>query len=252
MSVPLIRLGTVRIQEGLGEADPESTGTAMQGRVYSGQDAAERAAERRRKFIEAGIEVFGTVGYLGAKVGTLCKAAGLSQRYFYESFESREALLVAVYVHLAAKLESQIVLSMQQHSHDLTDSVHSGMAAVVNYMLEDPRQARIMLMEVVGISAELEARREQIMADFAAMSMQQLLLLSGLALPAGAADPGRATPAVLEFARLTSVAMVGGVNNMLIDAVTKGVGADAALITEVSYQLISCAADGIRKLADRR
>lgn len=66
-------------------------------RTYGGLSESERVDERRERFLEAGLEVFGTVGLRGATVRVLCKAAGLTERYFYESFTDTEALFCAVY-----------------------------------------------------------------------------------------------------------------------------------------------------------
>ena len=56
--------------------------TPAEGR-YAGKDAAERRDERRGRFREAGLELFGAEpGYRGTRLGDLCKAAGLSSRQF--------------------------------------------------------------------------------------------------------------------------------------------------------------------------
>ena len=67
------------------------------GRTYAGESLSERTARRRQQFLDAGLQVFGTTGYRTATVRQLCKQAGLTDRYFYESFASTEDLLVAVY-----------------------------------------------------------------------------------------------------------------------------------------------------------
>jgi AcrR family transcriptional regulator len=67
------------------------------GRAYGGLGPAERVAARRERFIEAGTELFGDAGFRGATVRGVCAAAGLTDRYFYESFPSLEALLAEVY-----------------------------------------------------------------------------------------------------------------------------------------------------------
>src|ERR1700710_181396 len=67
------------------------------GRAYGGLALEDRVAARRARFIEAGIELFGTQGFRAATVRGICAAAGLTDRYFYESFASLEALLAEVY-----------------------------------------------------------------------------------------------------------------------------------------------------------
>ena len=50
------------------------------GRAYGGLAPEDRAAARRARFIEAGIELFGTQGFRAATVRGVCAAAGLTDR----------------------------------------------------------------------------------------------------------------------------------------------------------------------------
>ncbi|MHA7306077.1 TetR/AcrR family transcriptional regulator [Arthrobacter sp. TMN-49] len=232
--------------------DKSFTGERL-GRRYSGLESAERVLERQRRLVAAGIDVFGTVGYAASKVKTLCQSAGLSERYFYESFESREHLLQTVYTHLDALLTARMACAMRTPGLDLFASVRAGIDEAVAFMLGDPRHAQIILVEVVGISAGLEAKRHQTMIDFAEESMLQLLLLSGIDPEHGRAQLtarlGTAEAAnIFEFARLTTVAVVGGVNNMLLDALLGGTTDHAERIGEAAFQLIDNASRGIRAL----
>lgn len=228
----------------------------LTGRRYSGLEPAQRAMERQRRLIAAGTEVFGTLGYAGAKIKTLCKSAGLSERYFYESFESREHLLGRVFEYLYALLREQIAAALQVPGLDLLASARAGMEAVVNFMLDDSRHARIILVEVVGVSPELEAKRHQCMSESADKSLQMLLLLSGIDPVHGQEQlTARLGPVeavrIFECARLTAVSMVGGVNNMMLDALLSGTTHDTERISDVAFQLIYNASQGIRALAEK-
>ena len=237
---------------------PEDTPpkVASVGRRYSGMCSADRVLERYARLIEAGIDVFGTQGYASAKIKTLCQRAGLSERYFYESFESREDLLTTVYDHLATAMLDALKSAFKAPSKDLAASVQAGTAGAVHFMLDDPRHARIILVEIVGISPELEAKRHQSLNNFADEAMYQLLLLSGT-------DPKEAQghmaghptdqslAEVWEFARLTAVSVVGGMNNMLLDALQSGTVHNSKRIIDVSCQLISNASLGIRALKEQ-
>jgi AcrR family transcriptional regulator len=69
-------------------------------RIYGGVKANLRKKERRKKLLEAGLEAFGTKGYAKTNIKMICGIAGLTERYFYESFRSKEDLLCAVYREL--------------------------------------------------------------------------------------------------------------------------------------------------------
>ena len=66
-------------------------------RSYRGQSQEQRRAERRARLIEGAIAVYGERGYHQATVKAVCEAAGLTERYFYESFANSEALLIDSY-----------------------------------------------------------------------------------------------------------------------------------------------------------
>src|SRR5258707_6385239 len=73
---------------------------ASSGRVprnpYGGVSARARVASRRDRLLAAGLELFGTQGYLCTTIDQVCAEAGLTKRYFYESFRSCEELLGAL------------------------------------------------------------------------------------------------------------------------------------------------------------
>ena len=81
-------------------------------RPYGGRDHDARVSERRERFIRAGVRVIGAAGYRAATVRALCAEAGLSNRYFYESFDSTEALLMAVYRQLMGECQAAILNAM--------------------------------------------------------------------------------------------------------------------------------------------
>ena len=92
------------------------------------------------------------------------------------------------------------------------------------------------------------------MTEFAAESKRQLLLLSGLdpeTVHQYAAENPQdlALANALDSARLTGVSMVGGVNNMLLDALLRGTTHNTERIIDVSFALIFNASTGIRALA---
>ena len=73
-------------------------------RTYKGASNEERRTERRQKLLDAAMKVYGAVGYHGATVKAICAEAGLTERYFYESFEKGEALLAAAYLAVMERL----------------------------------------------------------------------------------------------------------------------------------------------------
>jgi len=140
--------------------------TLAPARAYAGVALEERVATRRARFIEAGVELFGTQGFRGATVRGICAAAGLTDRYFYESFASLEALLAEVYRTLtrdfATRLTEESIRSEAWHG-DAAAIERQTTAAYALWFdtVRDPRFARIVLVEVLGVSPAIDALYEE-------------------------------------------------------------------------------------------
>lgn len=127
-------------------------------RRYRGVDAGERVNERRRQFIEAGLECFGTRGYHGVTVRELCAEARLTERYFYESFQDREALFAAVYEDLVETLRRDFLAAAAPQAPDLREMARTVLGVFFRRLQKDPRVARMLLVEVLTVSRNMEHR----------------------------------------------------------------------------------------------
>ena len=172
-------------------------------RPYGGVSADDRRAERRARLIEAGLEVLGERGWAGTTVRGVCAEAGLSERYFYESFGDRDRLLAAIFDRVATEAAGAIVAAVEAAPHDADAKARAAIDAFVRLLAEDPRRARAMLVESLSNEA-LQERRAEAFRSFAALISEKARSFFG-------AD------AVAEVdAELTSVALVGGLAELVI------------------------------------
>ncbi|MBI5925978.1 MAG: TetR/AcrR family transcriptional regulator [Aquabacterium sp.] len=124
-------------------------------RRYGGVDAAERRRERQRKLIEAGLEVFGRRGYHLSTVRDICTQAALTERYFYESFKTLGELFDAVYAELRGQVQQKVMAAIMARGLVQPDPLAMGegsLRAWYAFLHEDPRRARIMLVDAVSVS----------------------------------------------------------------------------------------------------
>jgi AcrR family transcriptional regulator len=177
---------------------------ASTGRQYAAQTAEERHAARRARLLDAALELFGTRGYHDTAIGPLCAAAGVSTRSFYELYDSREALLIALHDAINADALGAVGEALVDlDPDDLPGRARAGVAAYLRTMTSDRRRARIALIESVGVSRETEAHRQEAIGRFAAV-----IQLEGERLAAAGVVPAR------DF-RLVSVALVGAINGLV-------------------------------------
>ncbi|HJP65544.1 MAG TPA: TetR/AcrR family transcriptional regulator, partial [Actinomycetota bacterium] len=174
-------------------------------RTYRGQLPEERRAGRRRRLLDAALELFATVGYPGVSIERLCAEAGVTARHFYQEFPSREALLTALFDETAELAVTAVTGALGQAPERARTRSEAGVGAFVHAMLDDPRRARILCVESVGVSAELEQRRRSVIHTFALVTQEQAERLIELG-----DVPSR------DFS-LGALALVGGMNEVITE-----------------------------------
>jgi AcrR family transcriptional regulator len=123
-------------------------------RPYGGVSAGVRLAVRRQKLLDAGLELFGTRGIAATGVGDVCDQAGLTKRYFYESFQTINELAVAVFDQVTGRLAEQIVPAIIAGGGR---DPRPALTAHAGALLGDPRVVRLLAIE--GRTAALAERR---------------------------------------------------------------------------------------------
>jgi AcrR family transcriptional regulator len=141
-------------------------------RPYGGVNAEARRQERRQRLLAAGLEVFGHHGYHHTTVRDICDAAGLTERYFYESFKTLRLLFDAVHEQLRDEL-ARLTLPTAETAHlSPLQQVEASLRAWLAFLQTDPRRARIMLIDA-SVIEDLDAVRP----NHAAQAFQARMLL---------------------------------------------------------------------------
>jgi AcrR family transcriptional regulator len=116
----------------------------------------ERRAQRRSQLIAAAIAVYGERGYRQATVKAVCEAAGLTERYFYESFANSEDLLIASYNAVAYAVFGGIREAAASAGPTRTERARAMLRAYFAALQSDPRSARVFLVEIRGVSRAVD------------------------------------------------------------------------------------------------
>jgi AcrR family transcriptional regulator len=165
-------------------------------RSWRGISAEERRAERRAQLIDAGLEVIGTQGWAGTTVRGVCRQAGLTERYFYESFSDHEALLLAVYEQVLVEGIQVVLAAAAAVPRDIRRTTRAGIAAAIEFLVDDPRRGRVLILEGAG-NEKLQRRRQEAVRAQAALLSKAARRLFG----DGPPDPTDAS--------LTALSLVG-------------------------------------------
>ena len=114
---------------------------------FKGVSANDRRADRRNRLVQAAFEIAGTEGGGALGVGRVCLAAGLTKRYFYESFASLAELQSAVVDHAIAAM-SERVDPFRPTGPGEPPQVW--LEAFVGALVDDECLARVLLAETHG------------------------------------------------------------------------------------------------------
>lgn len=208
------------------------------GRTYAGESLSERTARRRQQFLDSGLEVFGTSGYRTATVRQLCRQAGLTDRYFYESFASTEYLLVAVYEREFDHLQHVVLAALMGEAaqQDPTAPIEVALNALFE-MASEPRVARVCWLEVLGVSARVDGVYTRTIERFAA------LVVAFARQRFDAVDVDEAE------SRMLGIALIGAVSQPVTHWLLGGYREDRATMVAATSRVFRGVIDGLRQEA---
>ena len=103
-------------------------------RRYRGESQAERQAARRDRLV----------------------MAGLTERYFYESFASKDDLFIAVYAHCVERVGAALLVSLQAADDTPEAKARAVLGAYFGEIERDPLFARVLLIEVLSLGPNLD------------------------------------------------------------------------------------------------
>jgi AcrR family transcriptional regulator len=134
-------------------------------RRWRGREPADRVADRRAQLVEAGLELMGTAGARGVSMRGVCRQAGLTERYFYESFGHVDELLVEVLELVVLQARDALFAALDTAPAELGPLIRHGVRAFTEFLLADPRRGRVMFVES-QVTAALASRGATLVAEF--------------------------------------------------------------------------------------
>jgi AcrR family transcriptional regulator len=173
-------------------------------RPYNGVSANERIAARRERLLDAGLEEFGTRGYVQTGVKDICRAAGLTDRYFYESFKDSAELFVAVFDRVTERLFTIVANAAAVAPQQPEAIARAAITAYVRELAANPHAARVLFVEAAGAGPEVERHMRTTLRNFAT-------------LVATTARPHLLTGVSDQIVRLGALSFVGMIERIMIE-----------------------------------
>lgn len=138
-------------------------------RPYGGVSAEERVAARRRQLLDAALELYGTQGYIGTGVKDVCRAAGLTDRYFYESFANSAELFTAAFDKATEELLHLVAEAVAAAQPTPEAQARAAIGSFVGALAEDHRVARLIFIERASAGPEVERHMRGTLRRFATL-----------------------------------------------------------------------------------
>jgi AcrR family transcriptional regulator len=171
-------------------------------RVYRGANSEQRIAERRVRLLAAATHCFGTHGYHQTTLKMLCAEAGLTERYFYESFANFDDILCCAYEDAADAIMAQITANVAKAAPNPEARMLAALDCYLRLIAADKARARMLLIEIEGASERANATYRSRL-DISTSLLQQQICHGLPARPANGLSP-----------RLLCSAMLGAVYHM--------------------------------------
>lgn len=206
---------------------------------WVGLPPSDRRAERRMLLLDAALELLGTEGWSGTTVRAVCHQARLNPRYFYESFEDLDALVVAVYDRLIAALGAAVLAAVAAAGDDPGDQTRAALRCIIDFVDEDPRRGRVLYVEALGNEA-LNRRRIET-AHLLVATVEEHAAATQGALPPG--EP---------IGRIGAALLVGGAGELIVAWLDGRIDVDRDQLVDDATELLLAMGEAAARLAAGR
>nr|WP_245555565.1 TetR/AcrR family transcriptional regulator [Gordonia soli] len=139
-------------------------------RSYGGEEGDARIARRRAALIDAALALLGADDGGAISVRGVCRQAGLTARYFYESFASVDDLVADTFDEVIREI-SDAGLAAFDHGADVEQKVALAVGAIVDVIDADRRKGRLLFSQSL-LSPTVAAKRMESTELFASLTLQ--------------------------------------------------------------------------------
>lgn len=125
-------------------------------------------AVQRERLLAAMIEAVTEIGYNTLTVQNVLTRAGISRPTFYEQFEDKEDCFLAAFEASAARMRERISAAVTDAGPSWREQLRSGLAELLRFIADEPKEARMVIVEARASSPAGLRQRDQLLDHFAA------------------------------------------------------------------------------------
>jgi TetR/AcrR family transcriptional regulator, fatty acid metabolism regulator protein len=190
------------------------------------------AEDRQRQILSAAVRVFARQGYEATRVGDIAKEAGVAYGLVYHYFDSKEAVLEAVFREAWGRLLAAVALA-EETAGTAPERLELVVKIVLRTWRDDPDLVRLLVREITR-NPHIQDELDEIGQAFA--SLERIVK--------GGQDEGTIRPAV--DARLAAWMLYGALEEVLTGWVLGQLADDVAAVAAAEREVIGTLVGGLR------
>ena len=152
--------------------------TARRNRVTAAKTRTRRPAERRGEILDAALELFSERGYHATGVADIAAELNMSHGTFYNYFASKRDILEQLVDEAARRIEDSVAKGgapgRARSLPEFREQVQQIADALFATIREDPRLARLLLLEATAVDDQLTDRVLNLLDELRALTATYL------------------------------------------------------------------------------
>jgi AcrR family transcriptional regulator len=124
------------------------------------------AAHKRRRIMDSIAELTAERGYEATKIADIVRHAGVARKTLYDNFEGKEEVFLAAFESALEEMMRWIEEACDEAKGGWAERVEAGLAAFLDYVAEEPAQARMCMIEALSATPDAKQRYEDAVQRF--------------------------------------------------------------------------------------
>lgn len=178
-------------------------------------------SEHRRRLLQAMASMAATKGLAAVTIADVVREAGVSKRTFYEHFESKDACFLDLYQAVSMNALKTLRDSVSAE-RPWQQQLEQALKAYLTHMAASPELLRTLFIEIHHLGVAGERARRDVMDALASFMVETL---------------GRG-PGESAIGEGLALAAVGGINELVLQAIEQGRVAELPAMTPVASEVV--------------
>ena len=160
---------------------------------------------QRGRILQAMVQAVAQRGFQETRVADVVEGAGVARKTFYDFFNDKEDCFLAAYDRVSARqFETASSAFRESDEAPWAERIRAAMAALLDLLASSPEEARFAIVEVLAAGSKALIRRDAALRQYTEL-----------------VEAGRKESSI-ELPGMTSVAIVGGVFELLYSEILHG------------------------------